>query len=77
MKLQIKLNSVKKVEENADKIRSLIPSHFVWSGDHTKPDATPFSSLSQDEFIALTQRVQTVKKAELLCGLHLDSDSCH
>jgi uncharacterized protein YktB (UPF0637 family) len=65
----------KKVEENADKIRSLIPGHFVWSGDHTKPDASPFSSMSQDEFIALSERVQNVKKAELLCGLHLDRDT--
>lgn len=65
----------KKVEENADKIRSMIPGHFVWSGDHTKPDATPFSSMSQDEFIALSERVQKVKKAELLCGLHLDRDT--
>ncbi|WP_044337536.1 YktB family protein [Rossellomorea aquimaris] len=61
--------------ESADKIRSLIPGHFVWSGDHTKPDAIPFSSMSQDEFIALTERVQNVKKAELLCGLHLDRDT--
>ncbi|MFC7784525.1 MULTISPECIES: YktB family protein [unclassified Rossellomorea] len=65
----------KKAAENADKIRSLIPGHFVWSGDHTKPDATPFSSMSQDEFIALSERVQNVKKAELLCGLHLDKDT--
>jgi uncharacterized protein YktB (UPF0637 family) len=65
----------KKVEENADKIRSMIPGHFVWSGDHTKPDATPFSPMSQDEFIALSERVQKVKKAELLCGLHLDRDT--
>ncbi|MGM0863700.1 MAG: YktB family protein [Bacillota bacterium] len=65
----------KKVEENADQIRSMIPGHFVWSGDHTKPAATPFSSMSQDEFIALSERVQKVKKAELLCGLHLDRDT--
>lgn len=64
----------KKVEENAVKIRSMIPGHFVWSGDHTKPDATTFTSMSQDEFIALSERVQNVKKAELLCGLHLDRD---
>jgi len=70
-----KVDFGKKVEENADKIRSLIPGHFVWSGDHTKPDASPFSSMSQDEFIALSERVQNVKKAELLCGLHLDRDT--
>ncbi|MCA1062217.1 DUF1054 domain-containing protein [Rossellomorea sp. AcN35-11] len=60
------------MEKNADEIRSLIPGHFVWSGDHTKPDAVPFSSLSQNEFITLIERVQHVKKAELLCGLQLD-----
>ncbi|TMU87932.1 DUF1054 domain-containing protein [Bacillus sp. BHET2] len=64
----------KKVEEKAVEIRSLIPGHFVWSGDHTKPDATPFSSLSQEQFVALSERVQNVKKAELLCGLHLDRE---
>ena len=64
----------KKVEEKAVEIRSLIPDHFVWSGDHTKPDATPFSSLSQEQFVALSERVQNVKKAELLCGLHLDRE---
>ncbi|WP_064093857.1 YktB family protein [Rossellomorea aquimaris] len=65
----------KKAEKNADDIRSFIPSHYVWSGDHTKPDATPFSSMTRDDFISLTQRVQNVKKAELLCGVHLDRDT--
>jgi uncharacterized protein YktB (UPF0637 family) len=62
----------KKVEENVDDIKSIIPPHFVWSGDHTKPDAVSFSSLSRDEFLALSERVQKVKKAEILCGLHMD-----
>ncbi|BCB03199.1 YktB family protein [Bacillus sp. KH172YL63] len=64
----------KMVEERADEIRSMIPGHFVWSGDHTKPEATPFSTMSHENFIALSERVQHVKKAELLCGLHLDRD---
>ncbi|MCA1053359.1 DUF1054 domain-containing protein [Rossellomorea aquimaris] len=62
----------KVVEENAERIRSIIPPNFVWSGDHTKPEATTFSSMSKEEFVALSQRVQQVKKAELLCGLHLE-----
>jgi uncharacterized protein YktB (UPF0637 family) len=61
-----------KAEENADEIRDMIPADYVWSGDHTKPDAVSFSSMSRDEFLSLCQRVQKVKKAELLCGLHLD-----
>ena len=65
----------KKTEENAASIRSFIPSHYVWSDDHTKPDATPFSSMTRGDFLSLTQRVQNVKKAELLCGVHLDRDT--
>lgn len=65
----------KKVEQNVEQIRSIIPDYFVWSDDHTKPEAKPFESMSHDEFLALSQRVQHVKKAELLCGLHLKRDS--
>jgi uncharacterized protein YktB (UPF0637 family) len=65
----------KKIEENTDKIRTIIPPHYVWSGDHTKPEAVRFSSMSRDEFLSLSERVQNVKKAELLCGLHLDRET--
>jgi uncharacterized protein YktB (UPF0637 family) len=65
----------KKAEDNADELRDMIPSEYVWSGDHTKPDAEAFSSMSRDEFLLLCQKVQKVKKAELLCGLHLDRET--
>ncbi|RLQ95899.1 YktB family protein [Falsibacillus albus] len=61
----------KKFASNVQKIEKKIPNHFVWSKDHTKPDAIPMSGLSEDELLQLFQRLQDVKKAELLCGIHI------
>lgn len=65
----------RQIEQRVDEIPEMIPGEFVWSGDHMKPDATPYNSMSRDDLLALTKRVQSVKKAELLCGLHLDRDT--
>ncbi|MBS4172371.1 DUF1054 domain-containing protein [Bacillus sp. FJAT-49736] len=58
----------KKFEKNIDKIVRIIPSTFVWSGDHMKPDA---KSMSKNDLLQLFKRVQTVKKAEVLCGINI------
>ncbi|KQU60515.1 DUF1054 domain-containing protein [Rossellomorea marisflavi] len=65
----------RKIEQHVDEIPEMIPGEFVWSGDHMKPGATPYDSMSKDDLLTLAKRVQTVKKAELLCGLHLDRDT--
>lgn len=65
----------RQIEQRVDEIPEMIPGEFVWSGDHMKPDATPYNSMSRDDLLALAKRVQSVKKAELLCGLHLDRDT--
>jgi uncharacterized protein YktB (UPF0637 family) len=44
------------------------PKNFVWSVDHTKPDTIEHSQLSKDDLRLLFDRLQGVKKAELLCG---------
>lgn len=61
----------KKFEKNIDKIMSDIPSTFVWSGDHMKPDVMPMNKMSKDDLLQLFKRVQTVKKAEILCGINI------
>lgn len=55
-----------------DEIRRIVPDGFVWSGDHTVPDATPHGEMTNDALEALFRRLQTVKAAEVLCGIHLD-----
>lgn len=60
------------LESQADRILVAVPSHFRWSGDHTQPDSTPQSELGKDGLVTLFRRLQTVKKAELLCGINID-----
>lgn len=55
-------------------IRKRIPSHFVWSDDHTKPNAIQSNELSDQQLVQLFERLQFVKKAEALCGLHIPKD---
>ncbi|WP_419883712.1 YktB family protein [Peribacillus sp. B-H-3] len=62
------------LENNAETIKDSIPGHFVWSIDHTKPDVIPHSSLSLDDMKSMFQRLQTVKKAEILCGIQISRE---
>ncbi|OIK09043.1 DUF1054 domain-containing protein [Bacillus sp. MUM 13] len=62
------------LENNAETIKDSIPGHFVWSIDHTKPDVIPHSSLSLDDMTSMFQRLQTVKKAEILCGIQISRE---
>lgn len=61
----------KKLEKNIDSIYSGIPKEFYWSIDHMKPEATLHSELSKDNLLSMFKRLQTVKKAEILCGLNI------
>lgn len=47
---------------------------FVWSGDHTKPDTLRHKDLSKEELKSLFERLQTVKKAEILCGMTIPKE---
>ncbi len=58
-------------EKKITSIRKQIPAEFVWSGDHMRPEGFLHQKLGKKGLIDLFQRVQTVKKAELLCGLHI------
>lgn len=62
------------IEKNWSKLKKNIPDHYVWSGDHTKPQTLVQKDLSSTDFQNLFQRLQTVKKAELLCGIRIDRD---
>ncbi|GLB60357.1 YktB family protein [Cytobacillus sp. NCCP-133] len=57
--------------DSLDKLYKQIPKNYLWSGDHTKPSAVPHNKLSKDELKSMFVRLQTVKKAEILCGFHI------
>jgi len=52
-----------------------IPSQFVWSLDHTVPAVIPQETLSPAGFHSMVERLGTIKKSELLCGLRIDKEN--
>ncbi|MGG3644121.1 YktB family protein [Bacillus gobiensis] len=61
-------------EGHLQDISQHIPENFVWSADHTKPDTSPHSELSSEQLKTLMERLQTIKKAELLCGITIPKE---
>ncbi|WP_077617678.1 YktB family protein [Bacillus sinesaloumensis] len=55
-------------------IRESVPNHFVWSIDHTKPDTLTHQELNEQELEAMFTRLQSVKKAEILCGINIPQE---
>ncbi|PLT34345.1 YktB family protein [Bacillus sp. V5-8f] len=64
----------KTLEQDALKVNDMIPNYFVWSLDHTKPEVIPHEGLSVEELTSMFKRLQTVKKAEILCGIQIPRD---
>ncbi len=64
----------KAFEDSLEKLYNEIPKDYVWSGDHTKPSAIPHNLLSKEELKSMFVRLQTVKKAEILCGFHISRE---
>jgi uncharacterized protein YktB (UPF0637 family) len=65
----------KVLERNVEKLLTETPNEFVWSTDHTKPDVVKHSGLSKTELQAMFTRLQTVKKAEILCGYNIPRET--
>lgn len=70
----IKSDFAKELKANKDQILSSIPDNFVWSKDHTEPDTISHKEMKNGEFDRLVDRLENVKKAEILCGLTLSRD---
>ncbi|AQX55345.1 YktB family protein [Priestia flexa] len=60
--------------DRIDHIKEQIPQSFVWSKDHTKPAVEKMSSLSTTELKGLFERLEHVKKAEILCGINVSKE---
>ncbi|WP_059169997.1 YktB family protein [Bacillus sp. FJAT-27445] len=71
-------NGKPQIGENFQKhlreIHAAIPNHFVWSEDHMKPGAIKHGSLSAEQLNDSFQRLKDLKKAEILCGCHVNRD---
>lgn len=62
------------LQKNIDSIISNIPEDFVWSLDHMKPDVLTHKDLSKEDLTNMFVRLQSVKKAEILCGYQIPKD---
>ncbi|MCM3616419.1 DUF1054 domain-containing protein [Sutcliffiella horikoshii] len=60
--------------DDIKKIRKKIPSDYVWSKDHTKPEVIRQSDLTEKAHKELFERLINVKKAEILCGIQIPQE---
>jgi uncharacterized protein YktB (UPF0637 family) len=60
--------------KNLSKVKKQIPDSFVWSDDHTKPESYKHSEVKKGKLKEMAERLSSVKKAELLCGVHITKD---
>ncbi|NJP39198.1 YktB family protein [Alkalicoccus luteus] len=61
-------------KKTSETLLNSIPDSFVWSVDHTKPATIPHNSLSKEELDSMLHRLESVKKAEILCGRTINAD---
>ncbi len=55
-------------------VRKQIPSDYVWSKDHTKPEVIRQSEMTEEAHKELFERLINVKKAEILCGIQIPKE---
>ncbi|MCF6136952.1 YktB family protein [Pseudalkalibacillus berkeleyi] len=67
----IKQDFAEELQKHQSDILNEIPKHFVWSIDHTKPESIPHEKVDKERFSEMTTRLKNIKKAELLCGIHI------
>jgi uncharacterized protein YktB (UPF0637 family) len=63
-----------RLSKKVAKIYKEIPKDYYWSLDHTKPEAALHGSLKKADLLGYFERLEKVKKAEILCGLVLDKE---
>lgn len=62
------------VQKKLTSVRKSIPDHYFWSIDHTQPEVQLHGSLKKHDLEHMLERLRTVKKSEILCGLRLERD---
>ncbi|MGG6310025.1 YktB family protein [Paenibacillus macerans] len=63
------------LDKQAAQVKKTVPDGFYWSLDHMDPGGTPHQETGTKELKAWAEQLRTVKKAEIMCGLHLERDN--
>ncbi|MDR0271023.1 DUF1054 domain-containing protein [Paenibacillus sp.] len=61
----------KHLEKSHSKVIKNMPEEFYWSMDHMDPGFTPHASMSAKDFSQMADKLEKVKKSEVLCGLRI------
>lgn len=59
------------LSQQIDELLPGIPSSFVISQDHTRPEVTSLEELGQPGLEKILERLEQIKKAEFLCGVQI------
>jgi uncharacterized protein YktB (UPF0637 family) len=62
----------KALQTELDRIRTTVPSAYMWSMDHLKPDATPHRDMTDADFEAMAKKLAATKNSEVMVGIRLD-----
>ncbi|MBU6080516.1 MULTISPECIES: YktB family protein [Allobacillus] len=68
----IKVGLAEQLKKHKKEILNEIPNDFVWSEDHMKPETISHEEMKKGEFDRVVDRLENVKKAEILCGKTYD-----
>lgn len=63
------------LDKQAAQLKKTLPGDFYWSLDHMDPGGTPHQEASSKQLKEWAEKLKTVKKAEILCGLRLELDN--
>ncbi|GAB7387694.1 YktB family protein [Bacillaceae bacterium] len=61
-----------RLREHLDDILPALPADYIWSTDHTKPETRRHGEMEKKDFAELIERLQHVKKTEVLCGIRIE-----
>ncbi|MNE26387.1 hypothetical protein D3C76_164740 [compost metagenome] len=62
------------LHKHAGKVTKQIPGEFYWSMDHMSPEGRLHQDLTNSSLQEMAEKLKTIKKAEIMCGLRLDRD---
>lgn len=62
------------LNKHTTKVNKSVPDHFYWSMDHMSPGGTLHKDTDIQTLQSMADKLNTVKKAEIMCGLSLDRD---
>lgn len=62
------------LEKHTRQIMKDVPGSFYWSMDHMAPEGELHQDLNSAALKEMANKLKTVKKAEIMCGLRIDRD---